>query len=56
MEGKSKEIVGTTYAKLKELFAVIQACGYFDQVAEETREEQADKVRFFLVMCQVLNI
>jgi hypothetical protein len=44
VEGKSKEIVGTTYAKLKELFAAIQACGYFDHVVEETREEQTDKV------------
>jgi hypothetical protein len=51
VEGKSKEIVGTTDAKLKELFAVIHACGYFDQVVEETREDQADKVQFFLVIC-----
>jgi hypothetical protein len=56
VEGKSKEIVGTTYAKLKELFGTIQACGYFDQVVEEMREEQADKVRFFLFMWQVLNM
>lgn len=46
MEGKSKEIVGTTYAKLKELVATIHACGYFDQMVEETREEQAEEVRF----------
>jgi hypothetical protein len=45
VEGKSKEIVGTTYAKLKELFTAIQACGYFDHAVEEAHEEQADKVQ-----------
>jgi hypothetical protein len=48
VEGKSKEIVGTTYAKLKELFAAIQACGYFDHVVEETHEDQAEKVQMSL--------
>jgi caprin-1 len=44
VEGKSKEILGTTYAKLKELVTAIHACGYFDQSVEETSEEQAEEV------------
>jgi len=47
VEGKSKEIVGTTYAKLKELCATISTCGYFDRMVEVTGEEQAEVVRFF---------
>jgi hypothetical protein len=46
VEGKSKEIVGTTCAKLKELCATISNCGYFDRVVEVTGEEQAEVVRF----------
>jgi caprin-1 len=46
VEGKAKEIVGTTYAKLKELVTTIQDCGYFDQCVEETREEQSEEVKF----------
>lgn len=42
VEGKSKEIVGTTCAKLKELCATISNCGYFDRVVEVTGEEQAE--------------
>ncbi|PSN46062.1 hypothetical protein C0J52_07679 [Blattella germanica] len=44
VEGKSKDIVGTTYAKLKELVSTIHACGYFDQVPEEVVEEQIEEV------------
>jgi hypothetical protein len=46
VEGKSKEIVGTTYAKLKELCAAISTCGYFDRLVEVTVEEQAEVVSF----------
>jgi len=42
VEGKSKEIVGTTYAKLKELCAAISTSGYFDRTVEVTGEEQAE--------------
>jgi hypothetical protein len=47
VEGKSKEILGTTYAKLKEMCATISTCGYFDRLVEVTGEEQAEVVRFF---------
>lgn len=36
VDGKNKEFVGTTYAKLKEQIAAISTCGYFDQSAPET--------------------
>ncbi|XP_063233681.1 zinc finger protein 391-like [Bacillus rossius redtenbacheri] len=35
VNGKAKEINGTTYAKLKELIVAIQTCGYFDYIVEE---------------------
>ncbi|KAJ9598514.1 hypothetical protein L9F63_010804, partial [Diploptera punctata] len=45
VEGKPKEIAGTTYAKLKELITTIQSCGYFDQVRDEVvAEEQVVEV------------
>ncbi|XP_021916689.1 caprin homolog isoform X2 [Zootermopsis nevadensis] len=44
VEGKSKEILGTTYVKLKELVTAIHACGYFDQSVEETSEEQTEEL------------
>lgn len=34
VDGKQREVVGTTYNKLKEIFAKISQCGYFDQVRE----------------------
>ncbi|XP_067001717.2 caprin homolog isoform X2 [Anabrus simplex] len=44
VDAKPKEIVGTTYAKLKELVATIQGCGYFDQTADEATEEPVNEV------------
>lgn len=32
--GKPREVVGTTYARLKEIITSITQCGYFDQVQE----------------------
>ncbi|CAK9825785.1 Caprin homolog [Anthophora retusa] len=34
VDGKQREVVGTTYNKLKEIIASINQCGYFDQVHE----------------------
>lgn len=34
VEGKQREVVGTTYNKLKDIIASINQCGYFDQVHE----------------------
>lgn len=36
VDGKNKDFVGTTYAKLKEQIVAISVCGYFDQSAPET--------------------
>ncbi|KAG8234941.1 hypothetical protein J437_LFUL015509 [Ladona fulva] len=41
VEGRQKEVVGTTYASLKELIARIHTCGYFDQSPEEEEEAVA---------------
>ncbi|XP_049809832.1 caprin homolog isoform X1 [Schistocerca nitens] len=41
VEGKPKELVGTTCAKLKEIVTTIVSCGYFDQSVEEAVEETA---------------
>lgn len=34
IDGKQREVVGTTYNKLKEIITSINQCGYFDQVHE----------------------
>lgn len=34
VDGKQREVVGTTYNKLKEIIASIHQCGYFDQIHE----------------------
>ncbi|XP_060817300.1 caprin homolog [Bombus pascuorum] len=34
VDGKQREVVGTTYNKLKEIITSINQCGYFDQVHE----------------------
>ncbi|XP_011869682.1 PREDICTED: caprin homolog isoform X2 [Vollenhovia emeryi] len=34
VDGKQREVIGTTYNKLKEIIAKINQCGYFDQVHE----------------------
>ncbi|KAK7790096.1 hypothetical protein R5R35_012620 [Gryllus longicercus] len=44
VDGKPKDVVGTTYSKLKELVQSIHGCGYFDQNVEEAAEEAVDEV------------
>lgn len=34
VEGKQREVIGTTYSKLKDIITSIIHCGYFDQVHE----------------------
>lgn len=34
VDGKQREVVGTTYSKLKEIITSITQCGYFDQVQD----------------------
>lgn len=44
LDGKDKEVAGTTYKNLKDLISQINACGYFDksQTAEEEEETKED--------------
>ncbi|XP_053974649.1 caprin homolog [Hylaeus anthracinus] len=45
IEGKQREVVGTTYNKLKEIISSINQCGYFDQVHEtEAATEEVTEV------------
>ncbi|XP_067655705.1 caprin-1-like [Haliotis asinina] len=43
LEGKQKEVVGTTYKDLKELIDLISGCGYFEAVQKLENEENAAK-------------
>ncbi|XP_017879393.1 caprin homolog [Ceratina calcarata] len=45
VDGKQREVVGTTYKQLKEIITSITQCGYFDQVHEaETVVEEVTEV------------
>lgn len=46
VEGKQREVLGTTYSKLKEIITSVSQCGYFDQVqtAEPSVEEVSSKI------------
>ncbi|KZC12553.1 Caprin like protein [Dufourea novaeangliae] len=45
VDGKQREVVGTTYNKLKEIINSINQCGYFDQVREvETAVEVTEAI------------
>lgn len=50
VDGKQREIVGTTYNRLKEIVTTIHQSGYFDQAQEsqEPVEEVRDYQRIFL--------
>ncbi|XP_058806976.1 caprin homolog [Phymastichus coffea] len=39
VDGKQRDVVGTTYAKIKEVINSIVQCGYFDQASEVAVEE-----------------
>lgn len=39
IDGKPKEVLGTTYTKIKEIVSAVHGCGYFDQIAVESVEE-----------------
>lgn len=38
LEGKQREVVGTTYSRLKEIITSVNSCGYFDQVQIQETE------------------
>ncbi|XP_068627865.1 caprin homolog [Battus philenor] len=42
IDGKSKEILGTTYAHIKEIVNTVQECGYFDKTVESVVLETND--------------
>ncbi|KAJ0179402.1 hypothetical protein K1T71_005114 [Dendrolimus kikuchii] len=39
IDGKPKEILGTTYTRIKEIIGAVHACGYFDRTVEEVVAE-----------------
>jgi len=48
VDGKQREVVGTTYNKLKEIFAKINQSGYFDQVHESSESAPVEEVCILL--------
>lgn len=44
VDGKQREVIGTTYNKLKEIFAKINLSGYFDQVHESSESAPVEEV------------
>lgn len=44
VDGKQREVFGTTYNKLKEIIAKIHQCGYFDQVHEYSETAPIEEV------------
>ncbi|CAK1551874.1 unnamed protein product [Leptosia nina] len=42
IDGKPKEILGTTYAHIKEIVTKIQECGYFDKTPESATEAEVE--------------
>ena len=44
LEGKDKEILGTTYKELHDMIGKIEECGYFNHVVEEEEEEEVTPV------------
>ncbi|XP_063380269.1 translation initiation factor IF-2 [Cydia fagiglandana] len=36
IDGKPKEILGTTYAHIKEIIMTVHSCGYFDKVSDDS--------------------
>lgn len=50
IDGKQREVVGTTYIKLKEIITSVHQSGYFDQAPPPTTEstvEAVSDVQFF---------
>ena len=50
VDGKSRDVVGTTYSRIKEIITSITQCGYFDQVqvGESAVEEVSWKIGIIL--------
>ncbi|CAG5055986.1 unnamed protein product [Parnassius apollo] len=40
IDGKQKEILGTTYAHIKEIVNAVHECGYFDKTIEKVAETE----------------
>jgi len=57
VDGKQREVVGTTYNKLKEIFVKINQSGYFDQVHESSESAPVEEVcvvwniKLFIIIC-----
>lgn len=44
VDGKQRDVVGTTYIKLKEIITSVNQCGYFDQVQAQETESAVEIV------------
>lgn len=44
IDGKPKEVLGTTYARIKEIVMAVHECGYFDKVVETITEVEVSSV------------
>ncbi|XP_015593430.1 caprin homolog [Cephus cinctus] len=44
VDGKQKEVVGTTYNKIKEIITSVNQCGYFDQVQQDRSQKTEAEV------------
>ncbi|CAG9792050.1 unnamed protein product [Diatraea saccharalis] len=44
IDGKPKEVLGTTYSHIKEIVTTVHECGYFDRILEATVEVEENQV------------
>ena len=57
VDGKQREIVGTTYSKLKEIITTVNQCGYFDQAQQQVLsvEQVVEEVTQSVAEVQINN-
>ncbi|XP_014213219.1 caprin homolog isoform X2 [Copidosoma floridanum] len=56
VEGKQREVVGTTYSKLKEIITSITQCGYFDQGNEVETPTVTEEITQLVAEVQISNM
>ncbi|XP_011708095.1 PREDICTED: caprin homolog [Wasmannia auropunctata] len=55
VDGKQREVIGTTYNKLKEIITKINQCGYFDQVHECSEATPMEEITETVAEVKVTN-
>ncbi|XP_018343576.1 PREDICTED: caprin homolog [Trachymyrmex septentrionalis] len=55
VDGKQREVIGTTYNKLKEIIAKINQCGYFDQVHESLETTPIEEIPETVAETKITN-